>query len=198
MKEYKFYNCIDIKEDNSNLFVKLNQEEGDIIYFGIHDLYKIYRDRGCLPILSLQEIDDKKGEIVSVNIVDQIVRASIKKSPFNYGYRKLSVVKNKMRRYMRADGNMEVKIPASDLQDISHLIKDAQGAKIWLAIDTNTKYQKNLIRDIRKREMKNSSPTEDDKSKDCVQVDSFDPRITSKTYGWKMFNETKVYEYYKK
>jgi hypothetical protein len=228
-----FSNWKDLRENTNvqnkslDIFTKIPQEKGDIVYFGIHDLSKYYRENKKLPDLNLYDIFEKKGEIIDVDPANQQVKISMNKTPFQYGYRKLENEKDKMRRYMRADDKIEIKIPTSSLQDISHLI-DAEGLPVYLVIDGNTKYQKSLIQAIRKGEIKKAnqpkSPStrhydkydggdftledeDDDKydssdftleddDKEETHVAHFDPSISSKSRNWRMFTETRRYEYY--
>jgi hypothetical protein len=210
MKEYSFLKWSCLKE-SADAFTSLDQKQGDIVYFGVHDLSKKYKQDGKLPEINLNDISGKKGEIIDADPIDQVVKVSVSKAPFHYGYRKLENEKDKMKRFMNADGQMEVKISVDNLKDISHLV-NSDGPKIWLVIDGNTTYQKNLMREIRRKEMEksNNEPTspatrhydnDDDLSIEEPEVDymhvaHFNPTITGKGYGMKYFNENKHYKSY--
>lgn len=197
-------------------FTTLQQEKGDIVYFGIHDLARQYKQNGSLPVLNMNKIEDKKGVITDADPIDQVVDVAVSKAPFHYGYRKLENDKDKSKRFMRDDGQMEVKISVSNLQDISHLVEDLEG-KVWLVIDGNTTYQKGLMREIRRKEVERAHASEEpshpktrhyddyegeefsvdepeDDDVDYMYVAHFDPNITSKGFGWKHFNETRNYK----
>ncbi len=247
MLECNFSKWMALREQSENTssdpFTTLQQKQGDIVYFGVHDLAKQYKQSNSLPMMSMDTIGEKKGEITDADPVDQVVSVAVTKAPFHYGYRKLEGKKEKMRRYMREDGQMEVQISVSNLIDISHLVSDSN-SKVWLVIDGNTSYQKNLMREIRKKEVDraNNSPVidydddqdepqddqdnspshpptrhyddyegeefsleddedeedkkEDDDDKDYMHLAHFDPTMTSKSRGWKHFNETHRYSYY--
>jgi hypothetical protein len=202
-----------IVENLNNTFVNLPHKKGDLAYFGIHDLSRRYRENGCLPSLSLFDIFDKKGEIVDLDPVNQTIILSLDKPPFNYGYRKIESERDKERRYMRDDGKIELKIPIYNLQNITHIMDD-DTIPIWLVIDGNTNYQKELIKAIRRKERVKSElenlpqpPTtrhydgfEGDElcieEPEELQVAHFDPSILSKTRVWKQFKENNHYRYY--
>ena len=208
-----------IHQENVNVFAKVPQEKGDIVYFGIHDISRYYREHDKLPDLNLYDVFEKKGEIIEVDPVSEIVKISMNKTPFQYGYRRLENEKDKMRRYMIADDKIEITIPISNLQDISHLF-EGNDVPVYLVIDGNNKYQKSLIKEIRKNEVKKSNQIkmpftrhyekydggefaiEDDEEekeeKEEMHIAHFDPSIMSNSRGWKIFTESKVYKYYSK
>lgn len=199
-------------EKSQDGLIKVPQREGDIVYFGIHDLSKYYRENQKLPYLELYDIFAKKGEILSIDTAKHEVVIAVDKSPFQFGYRKIDS-NNKQK-----NNKIEIKIPLHYLQDITHLTDG--DLKIYLVIDGNTKYQKKLIDAIRRKEIKKSkqkpSPKtrhyDDNEGEDfCVDDDEdeelsreemhvahFNPSILSKSHSWKIFNETKSYKYFPK
>jgi hypothetical protein len=217
MAKYGFFNWKQTKENihletSNNIFTSLPHNKGDLVYFGIHDLSKGYRANGQLPTLSLFDIFDKKGEITNVDPIRQTISLSTDKPPFNYGYRKLETDKTK--RFMRDDGKIEIKIPAYNLQNITHIMED-DTIPVWLVIDGNTNYQKELMKAIRRNEIKRiekeNLPQQPvtrhydqfDGDELCIEntdnsLCSFDPSITSKTRVWKQFQKTARYRSYPK
>lgn len=207
MRKYSFSEWKILKEQDESKcdpFVTLQQKQGDVVYFGIHDLSKAYKKYGALPKLNLSDIQQKQGEIIDADPVDQAVKVAVEKAPYHYGYRKLEGEKEKMRRYMRDDGKMEVKIQVSNLQEISHLVGDGNST-VWLVIDGNTKYQKDLMREIRRKEveransqkdMEDFSVTEPEEDIEYMHVAHFNPSLVGKNGGWKYFTENRRYDYY--
>lgn len=122
------------------------QNKGDVVYFGIHDLSKKYRDQGFLEKLNLFNVFNKKGNIIDLNKINQTITIKLEKSPFEYGYRKLS-------KFLK---NNKIVVPASDLIDITYMIED-EIIPVYLLIDGSTKYQKNLIKAIRRKELEKSN-----------------------------------------
>lgn len=205
------------QESTTDPFTTLQQKQGDIVYFGVHDLAKQHKQNGSLPMMTMEVIGRKQGEITDADPVDQVVKVSVDKAPFHYGYRKLEKDKDKMRRFMSEDGHLEVRISVSNLIDISHLVDGEE--KVWLVIDGSTKYQNNLMREIRRKEVAraNAAPApeeseypktrhyddyegeelsvEDEDEVDYMHVAHFDP-TSNNGKVWKHFNETKRYSYY--
>lgn len=189
---------------------KVSQKEGEIVYFGIHDLSKYYREHKKLPELDLYDIFEKKGEIVKIDPIKHEAIIEVKKTPFQYGYRKLE--------YKNKNQNIEIKLPLHYLQDITHLTDG--DIVVYLVIDGNTKYQKKLINAIRKNEIIKSKfkdlpktrhydnyeggeyyindDEEENEEHEEMHVAHFDPGILSKGHNWKMFTETKRYDYFPK
>jgi len=143
-----------------DLCTAMSQNKGDIVYFGIHDLSKIYRDQGFLEKLNLFNVFDKKGEIIDLNPINQTITIKLEKSPFEYGYRKLS----------KCLKNNKIIVPANDLINITYMIED-EIMPVYLLIDGSTKYQKNLIKAIRRRELEKNKEIHQPKTR---HYDDFD------------------------
>lgn len=202
-----------MKNNNTNCLINIPQKKGDVVYFGIHDLSKYYRHNNSLPKLSLYDVFEKKGEIIEVNPSKHEVTISMDKTPFQFGYRKIESDKEKNKRFMSKENKIQIKIPIHYLQDITSLTED--DVPVYLVIDGNTKYQKNLINAIRRREEKRNQEKDlpktrhyddyegndftiedEEEDKEEMYVAHFDPSILSKSRNWKMFTETKRYRYY--
>ncbi len=201
MLEKSFLKWALLKEESDFIdpFTKMDQKKNDVVYFGIHDIYKYYKENSVLPKLTMSQIDQKMGIVTSVDPIDQIVIVSVEKPPHLYGYRKLENDKEKSKRFMNDDKKYEVRISISNLQNISHLVENSN-ENIWLVVDGGTKYQKNLIREIRKREFNKSREQEDfdlsDDFDDEIELSHFNPTIKSKSNHWKRYNETQIYKKY--
>jgi hypothetical protein len=196
-----------------NSFIDTSCKIGDLAYFGIHDLSKNYRENGFLPTLKLFDIFDKKGEISKIDPVGRTVTLILNKSPFYYGYRKLDSDLNGTKKYMFKNGKVELKIPISSLELMTSIMED-DSIPVFLVIDGNTKYQKNLMRALRNKEIervknKNITPQPctrhydqfegdnfsfDDVDEICTE--GFNPCLTSKLHKWKYFTADKRYKYY--
>lgn len=209
-------NKTSLNEVKSNAFIEPSCQKGDLVYFGIHDLSKYYRENGSLPSLSLFDIFDKKGEIVHVDPVSQRATLILEKTPFYFGYRKIESDRDKEKRYMRKDGKIEIKIPIVNLENMSSIMND-DSIPVYLVIDGNTKYQKNLMKALRRKELERiqiiNQPSlpitrhydnfegenfsfDDIDDLDQMCYENFDPNINSKSRKWKYFNSNKKYKYY--
>ena len=134
-------------------FIKMPCDIGDFVYFGIHDLARNYREKGCLPTLSLYDIFDKKGEIIKIDPVGQTATLLLEKTPFSYGYRKLDAsLQDGSKKYLRKDGKIEFKIPVENLKSIVSIMED-DVIPVHLVIDGDTKYQKKLMMALRRKEI---------------------------------------------
>lgn len=200
-----------MSEKLSNKFFEMPFSKGDIVYFGIHDLSKKYRENNCLPNLSLYDVFNKKGEISSLDPISQMLIVSLEESPFNLGYRRLNACQNYNSK------KLQVKIPSSYLQNITHIMED-DSINVYLIIDGETKYQNKLLKYLRKREidkLKNSDhkqfatrhydefegddfyldDSEDFKNENTSYF-NYNPNLLSKQRGWKYFKDNKVYKSY--
>ncbi len=147
-------NEYDLNGSQVDPFITLHQKSGDLVYFGIHDLAKSYRENNVLPELNQQEIADKLGQIVDADPVDQTVTVQTHQAPWHYGYKKLEDKRTRDKRKQMSQDPSEqaqVKIPVKSLMPITHMMKGSQ-SNLWLVIDASTKYQEGLIREIRKKE----------------------------------------------
>jgi hypothetical protein len=201
----------------SNCFIDTSCKVGDIAYFGIHDLAKKYREIGHLPTLKLFDIFDKKGEIVKIDPISQTATLVLEKTPFYFGYRKLDSDLCATRKYLKKDNRLEIKLPISYLEAMTSIMED-DAIPVFLVIDGNTKYQKNLMKALRNKElqrinkmMANEPPATrhydhlegdnfsfddiDDLKEEQIK-ENFDPGITSKSRKWKYFISRKKYNYY--
>lgn len=141
-------------------FIMLDQKAGDFVYFGVHDLAKSYKLNGFLPDLDLQEMSAKLGQIVDADPVNQTVSIQTHRSPWYYGYKKLEDQRTRDKRKNAAEP-ASVKVPVKSLIDINHLMTGTQlGHNLWLVIDTTSKYQDNLMREIRKKEFERANTTQ--------------------------------------
>jgi hypothetical protein len=207
-----------LQEAIDNPLLDMKQQEGDKVYFGIHDLDRYYKAHGGIPSLEFADIMDKTGEISDVDPVECDVLVSVPKDPFHFGYHALE---NKSQRDRRKKKGENVKIPASSLIDISHLIDGEH--KVWLVVDSKTKYQSGLMKQIRKKEMKSFMDKEiadtnfvlDDNDEPLdlgIEVGyefmnrevepyyqfkpTFDPSVHKHESSWKYHLDTKRYNYY--
>ena len=137
-------------------FTTLRQKQGDIAYFGVHDLSNFYRQNGQLPNIDDQQILPKSGEIVNADPINQTITVATFRSPFHYGYHKIENEKAKQKRKVDDQGRILVTLPVTHLQDISHMVSGAQANSIWLVVDNNTKYQQDLMKEIRRKEIERS------------------------------------------
>lgn len=189
---------------------------GDIVYFGIHDLARIYRDTGSLPTLKLFDVFEKKGEITKVDPVGQTVSLVLQKTPFYFGYRKLDSELCGTKKYLKKDDKLEIKLPISNLECMTSIMED-DTIPVFLVIDGNTKYQKRLMRALRNKELdrikklnipdlpvtrhydnfegENLSFDDVDDLNENI-TEGFDPSLISKSRKWKYFNSNKNYKYY--
>jgi len=207
-----------LREATDNPLLDMTQQEGDKVYFGIHDLDRYYKTHGGIPSLEFADIMNKCGEITETDPVESDVFVSVPKDPFHFGYHALENKSQRDRRKKRGDN---VKIPASSLIDISHLIDGEH--KVWLVVDGKTKYQSGLMKQIRKKEMKSYMDKEiantnfvlDDEDNPLdlgIEVgykfmnrevepfyqftSSFDPSIQKHESSWKYHLDNKKYDYY--
>lgn len=131
---------------------KLNEAEdpqvGDTVYFGIHDLHR--NDF----TLDSDNSQDKMGEIVDIDPINEKIKVRVKKDPFHLGYRKLEDSKTRSRRKkMSKDEEAEVTLPSTSLKDVTRLAPD--GSKTWLVVDRNTNHQNKINKKINKFMHKN-------------------------------------------
>lgn len=206
-----------LQEAIDNPLLDMKQEEGDKVYFGIHDLSRYYKTHGCIPPLDFADIMDKSGEISDVDPVDSTVLVSVEKDPFHFGYHNLESKSQRDRRNKK--GGM-IKIAASSLSDISHLINSEY--TVWLVIDQKTKYQDGLMKQIRRKEMR--SYMDKEAAANIYQLDDtdnpldlgvdvgyemknrevtpyynfrgFDPSIHKNESSWKYHLDNRKYNYY--
>ena len=206
------------QESIDNPLLDMKQEEGDKVYFGIHDLDRYYKIHNGIPSLEYADIMDKTGEIKEIDPIECNVFVSVEKDPFNFGYHNLE---NKSQRDRRKKRGENVKISGSCLIDISHLIDGEH--KVWLVVDNKTKYQSGLMKQIRRKEMKSYMDREESEIKYMLDdegnelnlgVDvgykmknrevepyykyqsSFDPSIHKNESCWKYHMDNKKYNYY--
>ena len=148
-----------LKEHTGQLdpFVTMQQEAGDFVYFGIHDLSRMYKQTGQLPDLNQQEISDKLGKIVDADPVNQTVSVETLQAPYKYGYKKLEGKQAQNKRKQDVPGApAQVTIPVNSLMPITHMISTGSPVNLWLVVDSNTKYQAGLVKAIRKKEFEKS------------------------------------------
>ena len=204
----------------SDPFISLQQKQGDFVYFGVHDLARQYKESGSLPKLDVDTLMKKIGQCVDADHVEQTVKVYCEQDPFHFGYHKLETPDaRKKRRSKMDDDTHEVDLPVSSLQDITHMLADKGQLgdhKIWLVIDGHSKFQQNLMREIRKKEVSkrnepgvdfdNDDPQfdmdepedEDQKSDDTEYMDlaHYDPSFTSHNRQFKRHYDVKIYDYY--
>ena len=209
-----------LQEATDNPLLDMSQEEGEIVYFGIHDLDRYYKAHNCIPPIDFSDIMDKTGEITEVDPIESEVHVKVEKDPFHFGYHGLE---NKAQRDKRKKRGGDITLPSSSLIDISHVIGGER--KVWLVVDSKTKYQAGLMKQIRRKEMiaymdKEASETEymlddtDDpfdiemqdeyqlKNREIVpyytfnQGTEFKPSINKNECCWKYYSESKRYNYY--
>lgn len=208
-----------IQESINNPLLETPQKEGDKVYFGIHDLDRYYKIHNCIPPLEYTDIMNKCGEITEIDPVESRVLVDIEKDPFHFGYHNLE---NKSQRDKRKKRGEHLKINCSYLIDISHLIDGDN--KVWLVVDGKTKYQSELMKQIRKREMRSYMDKETSSAKYMADDSGseldlgitsgyqmqnreivpyynfnqniFDPRINKNESVWKYHLDTKKYCYY--
>ena len=209
-----------LQEAIDNPLLDMKQEEGDKVYFGIHDLDRYYKVHNGIPSLEYADIMDKAGEITEVDPVESNVLVSVSKDPFHFGYHNLE---NKSQRDRRKKRGENVKLPASSLIDISHLIDGEH--KVWLVVDSKTKYQSGLMKQIRRKEMRSYMDKEAGEVKYMLDDEDnpldlgievgykmsnrevepyyqfnnkplFDPSIQKTESSWKYHSDTKKYDYY--
>jgi hypothetical protein len=138
-----------------NPFTSLLQQQGDPVYFGVHDLSKFYRGNGTLPKLDIGQISPKSGVVVNADPIDQLITVAVKHKPYDLGYHKLEGQKKS--NVNPESGMYEIQIPVKSLEKVTHLFGDGEESRsIWLVVDGNTKYQNNLMRAIRKKEIEKS------------------------------------------
>lgn len=208
------------QEYADNPLLDMKQQEGDKVYFGIHDLDRYYKTHGSIPSLEFADIMDKAGEISDVDPVDSKVLVLAPKDPYQFGYHNLESKSQRNRRKKRDDGKADVKIPVDCLIDVSHLIDGEH--KVWLVVDQKTKYQAGLMKQIRRREMRAYMDADtqsgvyalDDKDNPLdlgvdvgfkmmnrevepyYSIRGFDPSIQKHESCWKYHVDTKKYSYY--
>jgi hypothetical protein len=208
----------EITESTSGSFLDIPQKVGDIVYFGIHNLSKYYRENNKLPKIDLYEIFSKKGEISKIDPAGSSVTISMDCVPREYGYRKLENGSCNSRKYMSAGSlsKFSIKVPISYLTDISHMLDG--DISIFLIIDGETNYQKKLLKIIKNKEInksknktfnpltRNYDPYEGenlhikdlDEKEEELHLCNFDPSFLSHSRGWSRFSKDKKYNYYKK
>ena len=206
-----------LQEAIDNPLLNLQQQDGDKVYFGIHDLNRYYKTHNCIPPLEFADIMDKTGEITDIDPVDSEITVHVEKDPFQFGYHSLE---NKSQRDRRKKKNEGVKIPAGNLIDVSHLIDGDH--KVWLVVDQKTKYQSGLMKQIRKKEMKSymdkeisgcdyndiDAPTDTDlgikvsykmnnrEVEPFYNFECWHPSVHKHASNWKYHLDTKKYDYY--
>lgn len=141
-----------IEEYADNPLLDMKQQEGDKVYFGIHDLDRYYKDHGTIPELEFADIMDKAGEVGDTDPVNSTVLVTVSKDPFHFGYHNLETKAQRNRRKQKGEGRIDIKVPIDCLIDVSHLIEGEH--RVWLVVDQKTKYQAGLMKQIRKREMR--------------------------------------------
>lgn len=189
-------------------FISLQQKQGDFVYFGVHDLARQYKETGSLPKLDVDTLMKKIGQCVDADHVEQTVKVYCEQDPFHFGYHKLETADDrKKRRSKMEDGTHEVDLPVSSLQDITHMFggKEEVGEhKIWLVIDGQSKFQQNLMREIRKKEVgKRKEAEENDSRIDMEEEDDGSLPIHDESCRqftnnrqFKRHYDVKRYEYY--
>jgi hypothetical protein len=206
-----------LQEAIDNPLLDMKQQEGDKVYFGIHDLDRYYKTHNGIPSLEFADIMDKTGDIKEVDPVERYVFVSVSKDPYNFGYHNLE---NKSQRDRRKKRGENVKLIASSLIDISHLIDGEH--TVWLVVDNKTKYQSGLMKQIRRKEMRSYMDKEADEIDYMIddtdnpldlgfevgykmknrevepyyQFNGFDPSVQKNESSWKYHIDTKKYDYY--
>ncbi len=156
---YNFTEWVQLKKINEECddpFIHLPQQQGDFVYFGVHDLARQYKENGTLNKLNIDYLMKKIGQCVNADHVEQTVKVYCEKDPFHFGYHKLEDSKARKDRKSKMDDDIhEVDLPVSSLQNITHMFnKEELGKhKIWLVIDGQAKFQKDLMKEIRKKEI---------------------------------------------
>lgn len=134
-------------------FITMQQQAGDFVYFGVHDLSKMYKQSGQLPDLTQQDVSHKLGKIVDADPVNQTVTIETLQAPYKYGYKKLERKSDQNKRKADLPGSpVQVTIPVNSLMTITHMMNTKMPMNLWLVVDANTKYQAGLIKAIRKKE----------------------------------------------
>lgn len=209
-------------EDGHDPFLHSQQKQGDFVYFGVHEISKSYREKGSLPTLDADTVMKKAGQIVDNDHVNQTVKVYMPEDPFHYGYHKLETpdARKKRKKKLDDDGVHEISLPASTLQNITHMLDKTTSLgdnKLWLVIDGNTKFQQELMKEIRKKEVgKRSSvpqnrhyddwkPSDEEEPEGDDQIDVDDDEdtfeIQDECYNpfnryFKRYSDVKRYGYY--
>ncbi len=181
-KSKSFNEWIELRQEAANPFTAVSQQKGDTLYFGIHDLAKKYRDHELMPKISQEDLSGKCGEVLSVCPVNQSITVAVDQSPFHLGYRKLHASRKKRRKYMRVDGKAEITLSNANLINISDIVDGAK-APVWLVVDGDAKYQKRLLKAIRKGEA-------------AKQLTEEVFQLPHTKILWKRFVDKKTYDYY--
>lgn len=209
-----------LKEAMDNPLLTMQQEEGDKVYFGIHDLDRYYKIHNTIPPLEFADIMDKTGEVSEVDPVDCKVSVVVDKDPYHFGYHNLESKFQRDRRKKKGEKAI-LKIASDCLIDVSHLIDGEH--KVWLMVDSKTKYQSALMKQIRRKEMRSYMDKEtadgiyhlDDSGNELDlgfesgyefknrEVEpffrfnpTFDPSVQKNESSWKYHLDTKNYNYY--
>lgn len=197
-----------INEANDS-FVDVPQKKGDFVYFGIHDLSKQYREEQQLPKINPDNLMKKIGQCVNADGVDRTITVYCEKDPFHFGYHKLEDAESRKKRHSKMeDSTHELTLPISSLIDITHLLEDNYDIgenKIWLVIDSKSKFQQDLIKEIRKKEISKRGPDmsididdEDNEEYPHMAIDHHDRLMMGLGQSFKTSNDSlsKRYFYY--
>lgn len=203
-----------------------NPNQGDYVYFGVHDLIRQLRQTGQLPELTPDVVGPKLGRIVGEDYVKGTFTVETSNDPYSFGYHKLESPSVRQKRKAGGAGQpVQVQIPIESIyrEPITELLgPESHGVVLWLAVDNQTGFQKQLAVELRKHKYQNMmgvekqqpqpqkalpSPNAIQPAKSVapgavpspylapLQAASFDPSIMSNGRYWKQFNDNRYYEY---
>jgi hypothetical protein len=159
--EVKKLNEALLKGSQPNPFLYLNQKPDDLVYFGVHDIAREYKQNGELPRLGINVVAQKMGRIIDADPVKQTVKIVTQNDPYRYGYHKLETPEDRLKRKSARGGSYEISVPASKLVHINDLLGTEAmlgDRNLWLVIDSNTQSQGKLIQMIRAKEHQKQQP----------------------------------------
>lgn len=132
-------------EERNDPFLKTEVKEKDVLYFGIHDLFRAIQEKGHIPNLSFKDIEPKCGKVMDANTngfdrSQWTLDVAAHNDPFHLGYVKIHDRVSRVRR--KAEGSAQVfKIPYNliSAHNFNDLVTDGSldGHNLWLVIDAN-------------------------------------------------------------
>jgi len=149
--------------DQRGSFAYFDQQPGDKVYFGIHDLTKYFNQHGNLPPrLSPEMLQGKLGEIDDADQANSALIVLVDQPLRSLGYNKLSDQQPK-----RGVKPGTVRIRKHNLEDISSWV--GTGDRVWLVVDQDAIHQRGLYRAIQTYRLGLNKPQ---------QQPQMDPNIT--------------------
>lgn len=137
-------------------FSYFEQKQGDMVYFGIHDIMKAVKETGDLPpLIDPSQVIAKGGQIVEADPTTESLIVTTQQAPWHYGYRNLEDTRSRQNRAKKGIEIIKVPIPKYFLEDISAWVPGAGagGRRVWLVIDRSTSLQKKLHQLIIRKRM---------------------------------------------